>query len=221
MTAELPKHLQELDDLLLGDRFGDDAMLLSELDGFLAGLVVGPALVKPGEWLPVIWGEEGVPFEDAREAQRALDLIMAHYNGIIGQLEQGGYRPIYDTDLDGSTMWMLWIEGFWRAVSLRVDDWLAFGAQDDDDLQRAVFTLTHLHEIASTPSAELEAMAIDNELEASAPNLIPDAVLTLHRTRLAQAGSAPGQATVKPPKIGRNDPCPCGSGKKFKKCCLH
>ena len=22
-----------------------------------------------------------------------------------------------------------------------------------------------------------------------------------------------------PPKVGRNDPCPCGSGKKFKKCC--
>jgi uncharacterized protein YecA (UPF0149 family) len=21
------------------------------------------------------------------------------------------------------------------------------------------------------------------------------------------------------PKVGRNDPCPCGSGKKFKKCC--
>lgn len=24
----------------------------------------------------------------------------------------------------------------------------------------------------------------------------------------------------RPPKVGRNDPCPCGSGKKFKKCCL-
>lgn len=23
------------------------------------------------------------------------------------------------------------------------------------------------------------------------------------------------------PKVGRNDPCPCGSGKKFKKCCLN
>ncbi|HLD77418.1 MAG TPA: SEC-C metal-binding domain-containing protein [archaeon] len=21
-------------------------------------------------------------------------------------------------------------------------------------------------------------------------------------------------------KVGRNDPCPCGSGKKYKKCCL-
>ena len=24
---------------------------------------------------------------------------------------------------------------------------------------------------------------------------------------------------IKPPKVGRNDPCPCGSGKKYKKCC--
>ena len=24
----------------------------------------------------------------------------------------------------------------------------------------------------------------------------------------------------RPPKVGRNDPCPCGSGKKFKVCCL-
>ncbi|WP_421295616.1 SEC-C metal-binding domain-containing protein [Aeromonas sp. 604534] len=22
-------------------------------------------------------------------------------------------------------------------------------------------------------------------------------------------------------KIGRNEPCPCGSGKKYKQCCLH
>jgi uncharacterized protein YecA (UPF0149 family) len=30
------------------------------------------------------------------------------------------------------------------------------------------------------------------------------------------------QATVRRigPKVGRNDPCPCGSGKKHKKCCL-
>ena len=30
------------------------------------------------------------------------------------------------------------------------------------------------------------------------------------------------KTVVRPgPKIGRNDPCPCGSGKKYKKCCLH
>jgi len=42
----------------------------------------------------------------------------------------------------------------------------------------------------------------------------------------AQAGNAPDdpQKTIKlpvrvGPKVGRNDPCPCGSGKKYKKCC--
>lgn len=30
-----------------------------------------------------------------------------------------------------------------------------------------------------------------------------------------------GQPIVKEPKVGRNDPCPCGSGKKYKKCCLN
>ena len=29
----------------------------------------------------------------------------------------------------------------------------------------------------------------------------------------------PGQYTRPAPKVGRNDPCPCGSGKKYKKCC--
>lgn len=33
-------------------------------------------------------------------------------------------------------------------------------------------------------------------------------------------GHAPQRPIVhKAPKVGRNDPCPCGSGKKFKKCC--
>ncbi|MFP4387774.1 MAG: SEC-C metal-binding domain-containing protein [Desulfococcaceae bacterium] len=32
--------------------------------------------------------------------------------------------------------------------------------------------------------------------------------------------AAPGETVVRDqPKIGRNAPCPCGSGKKYKKCC--
>jgi SEC-C motif-containing protein len=34
-------------------------------------------------------------------------------------------------------------------------------------------------------------------------------------------GAAPKPQTLRheQPKVGRNDPCPCGSGKKYKKCC--
>ena len=38
---------------------------------------------------------------------------------------------------------------------------------------------------------------------------------------LFRQGEAPEQETLRreAPKVGRNDPCPCDSGKKFKKCC--
>jgi SEC-C motif len=39
---------------------------------------------------------------------------------------------------------------------------------------------------------------------------------TLYRNFRART-SSPAPAA---PKVGRNDPCPCGSGKKFKRCCL-
>ncbi|HHZ19985.1 MAG TPA: preprotein translocase subunit SecA [Firmicutes bacterium] len=38
-------------------------------------------------------------------------------------------------------------------------------------------------------------------------------------TNLGEGGSTPVQQRTVGKKIGRNDPCPCGSGKKYKKCC--
>lgn len=38
-------------------------------------------------------------------------------------------------------------------------------------------------------------------------------------TRVLRSGPAPHKAAG--PKVGRNDPCPCGSGKKYKQCCLN
>jgi hypothetical protein len=42
------------------------------------------------------------------------------------------------------------------------------------------------------------------------------------KTEAAGPGPAPGRGPVPGTmNVGRNDPCPCGSGKKFKQCCLH
>lgn len=64
-------------------------------------------------------------------------------------------------------------------------------------------------------------MEMDADLEAMAPDLLPRQVEVLHHARLAQGLGSEAAAPVRSPKIGHNDPCPCGSGKKFKKCCLH
>ena len=42
--------LDALDEYLMSDHSPDDSMGLSDLDGFLTGVVVGPELILPSEW---------------------------------------------------------------------------------------------------------------------------------------------------------------------------
>ena len=67
------------------------------------------------------------------------------------------------------------------------------------------------------PQKELDAII------ATAPDNIARWVVTLNAWRLANYQPMQGIASRMPSapakKVGRNDPCPCGSGKKYKKCC--
>ncbi len=46
-----------------------------------------------------------------------------------------------------------------------------------------------------------------------------DSVLSVEKREEIEKEYRKSGTVVKGPKIGRNDPCPCGSGKKYKKCC--
>ncbi len=221
MNVPLTSELQKLDDFLYSEAVDDDAMLLSELDGFLAGVIVCPELIRPSEWLSLVWGEEAPDFADEEQAQTILDLVMQRYNDAIRQLNQGCYAPVYSVDEDDSPLWEFWVEGFCRAMLLRPEAWQAYYANEEDDgVLYALFILTRLAEMAGFPG-EYEPMEIDEQLEDHAGDLIPYVVATLHQASLAihdPPMRAHGQARR---KVGRNDPCPCGSGKKFKKCCMN
>jgi len=47
--------LDHLNKLLNQIPVEDDGMALSELDGFIAGLLVCPEMIMPSEWLPLVW----------------------------------------------------------------------------------------------------------------------------------------------------------------------
>lgn len=118
-------------------------------------------------------------------------------------------------------MWEPWITGFERAMQLRPEAWEASVESSDEEIASSIPLLLALHDIAAGGS-ELGADAI-RELDAMAPDMIPDLVANLNAWGKAQ-GRVPGQANlpgapVPRAKVGRNDPCPCGSGRKFKKCC--
>ncbi|HEY2752214.1 MAG TPA: UPF0149 family protein [Phenylobacterium sp.] len=212
----LDKQLADLDG-------GSETMMLSQFDGFVAGLLTCPDLIMPGEWLPMVWGgeeEDSAPVFTKQKLKRLVTLIMAHYNDVADTLHSrpGKYTPIFDIDPDHDEIyWEPWIAGFGAAMSLRPAEW---GRLLKGDSEAAV-ALAGLITLVAIDVGDSELPKdLAEELAASAPDLIPMCVETLHEWRLTQHQLHP-TANDPPaaPKVGRNDPCPCGSGKKYKKCC--
>jgi len=65
----------------------------------------------------------------------------------------------------------------------------------------------------AAPTTEPSNRPVPNAIRRSAPPAVP------FQPGVGSAGTGPNPAIQVPSKIGRNDPCPCGSGKKYKKCC--
>jgi len=218
----IPRRLTLLEKKL--DELAEDCepMLVSQIEGYLAGIIVCPDLIMPSEWLPLIWDTsegEGPVFQSARQIEKLMNLVMEHYNATIADIGAGKYAPVYDVDTrNDDVIWEMWIDGFEMAMQLRPKSWSAYLGMDQDSIA-AIAGLLTLADIAKGKS-ELNEKDID-ELQLAAPDLIPGWVEILNAARLDQyAQSRPLTSPLaQSTKVGRNDPCPCGSGKKYKKCC--
>ena len=221
----LSRHLKQLDEELLA--LGEETMLLEELDGFIAGLLVCPDLIKPGEWLPIVWNRDSPDqqpaFDNLDHVNRVLGLVMEHYNSVARTLMErpDRYSPLFSVDTrNGDILWELWIEGFEKAVELRPEAWQKL-LNANADTATAMRGMMKLAEVGCRdqhlPQKELDAIIT------TAPDNIARWVVTLNAWRLANSqpmqGIASRMSSAPAKKVGRNDPCPCGSGKKYKKCC--
>jgi uncharacterized protein len=219
----LSRRLKQLDEELLA--LGEETMLLEELDGFIAGLLACPELISPNDWLPIVWNRDSADqqpvFEGMDHINRVLALVMEHYNSVARTLMErpDRYRPLFSVDTrNGDILWELWVEGFEKAVALRPAAWKKF-LNADVETAAAMSGMLMLADIARGDKDVKEQDA----LMAAAPDKIADWVVILNEWRLANhqpmQGIDPRGAPSPSKKVGRNEPCPCGSGKKYKKCC--
>ena len=224
----LSRRLKQLDEELLA--LGEETMLFEELDGFIAGLLVCPDLIKPGEWLPIIWNRDGgdqqPAFDDLDHANRVLGLIMEHYNSVAHTLMERPerYSPLFSVDTrNGDILWELWIEGFEKAVKLQPAAWQKLLNADAG----TAAAMRGMMKLADVACGDQRLPRKDSDtMNATAPDNIARWVVTLNGWRFANYQPMQGidlrTSSVSAKKAGRNDPCPCGSGKKYKRCCgLH
>jgi len=229
LLAEQPLSEAELDDLdvfLMSDALLEDGMDVSTLDGFLASIVLNPDAVLPSQWLPWVWdmedAEDEPVFKNAEEAERITGLIMRHYNMVIHSIGRGTFDPLLFElrqndggeflDAEG------WCEGFMLGVSVFIEAWRPV-------LERHTELVAPMVLLGTDRGWKmLEESGNNKEATRQAYESIPAAVIAINEHFRAQreartrAGAAPIMRRGVP-KVGRNDPCPCGSGKKYKKCC--
>jgi uncharacterized protein len=197
---------------------GDEVMMLGELDGFIAGLLLCPELIAPSEWLAEVWGgedaDEDPGFDSSEQAQSVIGLIMAHYNAVADTLHRrpGRYGPLLDvSEPTDEVFWEFWIDGFKRAVALRHEAWEPM-LHGEGEASEALILLLSLAVIAEQDVEHDIPPADVAEMQTNAPDIIAECVGIL-------AADRNSRLPTRGPKVGRNDPCPCGSGKKHKKCC--
>ena len=211
------------------ERFGDKrAMNLEQLDGFLAAVLCGPDEVPQSEYLREIWGHDIVN-EDAFAAQPLLkdfiDLIRRHRDAIAYTLQSGDvFTPLLLEDEQGVSRGNDWANGFLRGMELRRENW---GPLLDDEENGGslvpIFALAHEHD--PDPETRSYKEPVSAELREKLIVGIAAGVMRIYRyfkERGLMTGNTVRHSTDYrriAPKIGRNEPCPCGSGKKFKQCC--
>ena len=117
--------LDVLDAFLMSGRAPENSIGLSDLDGFLTAIIVGPELIMPSEWLPTVWGDEEPTFDSSEEADRIHSVIMARYNEIIAAFHKGSgeWMPLFWETEDGEVIVDDWAAGFLEGVQLRMQAW--------------------------------------------------------------------------------------------------
>ncbi|MBI1395503.1 MAG: UPF0149 family protein [Betaproteobacteria bacterium] len=213
--------INRLETLLEEPPAGAEPLWLDSLQGFIAAVVSAPKPVERARWLEIALGADRDWDADA-DAAELVRLVDRLREDVLRDLVEGEGLPLllYPTDESGEKFdFVPWVSGYLEGVELAEPGWyesgdeavvdellfplvvLAGGLEDDDDLQEA-----------------LEAEGGDEEqLRRQCEEELPLAVQQAFDYWVQWRKPAPARRDE--PKTGRNDPCPCGSGKKYKNCC--
>jgi uncharacterized protein len=217
--------LQEVCERLAGF---DDRVSAEWVDGVLAALLAGPSVpAGPEAIVATVFGDVWErTFGDPEDVAQALEALQARWRALRSQLDP---ELLYDDpdrlqlaalllapdEESGLALGADWAEGVLTVVDEPAWGWLS---TPDVDTVSAMLGPVRALLLDASDLAAWTAEHYKGEAP-SREQLIDDAGYALQDLRLWWLENAPRTAPRRVDATpGRNDPCPCGSGKKFKKC---
>ena len=240
-----PDDFDALDQALDAMRETDDETPQWEFcEGFMAALICSRRPIAPAEYWPVLfedfvpaksmefvwnWKRRWTEIEHALDAQvEALDDDRTYQpevldtRGAIAALPEDERAAMVEEAGEAiPSFGQVWALGFMYAVENWPEDWAAPRDKDAakmlDEALDAIVALTE----DDTGKPEVSMFSEDGPPSVSQQRIddFGTAIWAVYDLRQLWKSMGPKQETIrKEPTPGRNDPCSCGSGKKFKKC---
>lgn len=210
-----PASKQRLQALLDSKSVQGNTMRCDEVHGFMMALLSGPDNLTPYDWLPEVLGDESL--FSAAERSEVERLVLEMTADMQSSLAQKKLPELwlYETG-EGSSDFYSWCNAYLYALDIVPTDW--FEAADDEEFEELFFPIMALGGIYDEEDDGALKLQFDEEeirqLESDLPHTLSD---IYHYWQVVI--NKPKTVRRDGDKIGRNDPCPCGSGKKYKACC--
>ncbi len=213
---------------------------ISQLNGYLSSIVCSDQKVYPSRWSLDIWGDkkQEPQWQDYQEYKTFNNSLYDYFKSIEYYIEDYDLEPIISkaTDLNKKNDWCVgFMKGihYWNKspedfeihasvqysiIAILASDkaketieMMGLGINDDNITDAIDHALITVYEELQLTQEEIEAyhqpdsaFLLDNPAE-------DYGYPTINTTPYIREGK----------KVGRNEPCPCGSGKKYKKCCIN
>ncbi|PSJ81398.1 YecA family protein [Neisseria iguanae] len=192
-----------------------NTMRCDEVQGFMMALLSGPDTLNPNDWLPEVLGDESL--FDAKERTEVERLVLALAMDMRCQLTDKKLPDLWlYQDEAGNPDFYTWCNAYLYALDVVPTDWFeAVNQEEFEDLFYPIMALGGIYD--EEENGEVILHLTDKELTALESDL-PHVLLDIYSYWQAVINK-PQTVRCDGGKIGRNDPCPCDSGKKYKACC--
>lgn len=231
-SAQLTDEQLDRLEMLLDDPSLDESMRLDEIQGFLCAALSGPQAMPEESWLDDVLGGKDV--QNTEIGREAVGLLRSFASALEAELVTGEPPTLLlypKDDENGPSDYLPWCQAYLAGVDAAEEDWFEFLGEEEDEDEEIREEISYLDERLfplMVLTGEAEAAAREHgeewpdgdqlaEVENDCQEDLPQAVVDIYRFWLAKRGTP----TIRreEPKTGRNEICPCGSGKKYKQCC--
>lgn len=204
---------QQLADLLDFEAVDGKGMRSDEVQALFVALISGPDEFVIEEQLCNILGEREL---DKGTEEKILILLKKLAQSISKQLKEATFTDLWlynhkPNEFDYAT----WCNAYLYALEITSTDWFAREDEDFEDLFYPIMALAGVYDATETEAAVIH---IDAKERLQLQQILPANLCSIHQYwQVIQ--NTPQTIKRSGIKVGRNDPCPCGSGRKYKACC--